>query len=64
MIKIKQLLSLHSFQTNGFITATIIVRDQFHADEKRNVKQPPLLTVINNLSTSFYNEKVFKPRMS
>ncbi len=64
MGKMKCLLYFISYTFYGFTVTNDSVVAQYHADEKRNVKQPPHPMVIKNLTTGFYNLMITLPIMS
>jgi hypothetical protein len=53
-IIIKMLIS-YSSVLSGFASTNSDVTTQYHADEKRNVKQPPLLEITLNFTQKVFN---------
>jgi hypothetical protein len=41
-----------------------VIKQQYHIDEKRNVKQPPLLRLLSNFVVKFYSEQLTVVRLS
>lgn len=64
MIKNQNVLYTILSNLKMFTSLNETVKSQFHSDEKRNVKQPPLLKVIENRKVSFYNLMIAIPKMS
>lgn len=61
MIKTPKLLHLSFNIANCFLFLKTLIKSQYHADEKRNVKQPPHLLVIKNLTSRFNNLMIDSP---